>query len=38
MYHEIKIKTSSTLVQLTEIFFNETKRSATKFFKDLRKS
>jgi len=31
MYYEIKSKISSTLVQLTVIFFNETKRTATKF-------
>ena len=37
MYHEIKIKTSSTFVQSTVIFFNETKRSATKFFRTWKK-
>jgi len=31
MYYEVKNKISSTLVQLTLHFFNETKRTATKF-------
>jgi len=31
MYYEVKSKISSTLVQLTVIFFNETKSTATKF-------
>jgi len=31
MYYEVKIKIRSTLVQLTAHFFNETKRTATKF-------
>jgi len=31
MYHEVKSKISSTLVQLAVQFFNETKRTATKF-------
>jgi len=31
MYYELKRKVSSTLVQLDVDFFNETKRTATKF-------
>jgi len=31
MYHEVKSKISSTLVQSLVHFFNETKRTATKF-------
>jgi len=31
MYYEVKSKRSSTLVQLDVHFFNETKRTATKF-------
>jgi len=31
MYYEVKNKISSTLLQLTAHFFNETKRTATKF-------
>jgi len=31
MYYEVKTKIRSTLVQLTAHFFNETKRTATKF-------
>jgi len=31
MYYEVKSKRSSTVVQLTVIFFNETKPTATKF-------
>jgi len=31
MYYEVKSKISSTLVQLAVHFFNETKRTATKF-------
>jgi len=30
MYYEVKNKISSTVVQLTVHFFNETKRTATK--------
>jgi len=31
MYYEVKSKLSSTLIQLGVHFFNETKRTATKF-------
>jgi len=31
MYYQVKSKISSTLVQLNVHFFNETKRTATKF-------
>jgi len=31
MYYEVKSEISSTLVQLAVHFFNETKRTATKF-------
>jgi len=31
MYHEVKNKISTTLLQLTVNFFNETKQTATKF-------
>jgi len=31
MYYEVKGKISSTLVQLTVHFFNETKQTASKF-------
>jgi len=31
MYGEVKSKISSTVVQLTANFFNETKQTATKF-------
>jgi len=31
MHYEVKSKISSTLLQLTVHFFNETKRTATKF-------
>jgi len=31
MYYKVKSKITSTLVQLTARFFNETKRTATKF-------
>jgi len=30
MYYEVKSKMNSTLIQLTVIFLNETKRTATK--------